>query len=211
MVVMPDRRSAIENHVAAADHHNSARHYHHQASQHYQIGKDYAHAAHQSICAHGHALKALEYGILADRYFGQRFQKAPQNNVTSSFKSALAALEPHANPIEEQTIAGHHNAAALCHSELVTYHSNAATALRMGFDVNSAELADSRRIGRQALFHGGEAAKKHSDHMALGQLADGTQAEEHGPADGAGVAEPSIIHRIGDVRTPDSGKINGRY
>jgi hypothetical protein len=56
-----------EHHIAAADHHEQAARHHRLASKHYEE-KDYAHAAHQALIAHGHTQQAMRHGNEATKY-----------------------------------------------------------------------------------------------------------------------------------------------
>ena len=62
---MTGSREQSAHHTAAVEHHQQAARFHREAARHYQTGKDYAHAAHQALTAHGHALRALEHGQAA--------------------------------------------------------------------------------------------------------------------------------------------------
>ncbi|HYM30982.1 MAG TPA: hypothetical protein VEU47_06775 [Candidatus Cybelea sp.] len=59
--------TGTEHHVAAAEHHEQAASHHRQASKHY-AEKDYAHAAHQALIAHGHMQHAVRHGNEATKY-----------------------------------------------------------------------------------------------------------------------------------------------
>jgi len=56
-----------EHHLAAADHHEHAARHHRLASKHYEE-RDYAHAAHQALIAHGHTQQAIRHGNEATKY-----------------------------------------------------------------------------------------------------------------------------------------------
>jgi hypothetical protein len=59
--------TGAEHHIAAAEHHEQAAAYHRRASEYY-AEKDYAHAAHQALIAHGHTQQALRHGSEATKY-----------------------------------------------------------------------------------------------------------------------------------------------
>ena len=63
-----------EHHVAAAEHHEQAAAHHRQASKHY-AEKDYAHAAHQALIAHGHMQQAVRHGNEATKYHLEEHNK----------------------------------------------------------------------------------------------------------------------------------------
>ena len=66
---MSENHSATEHHRTATKHHTRAAEYHRESSRHYETGKDYAHAAHQALIAHGHALLGLKYGDEARAHY----------------------------------------------------------------------------------------------------------------------------------------------
>lgn len=59
--------TGVEHHVAAVEHHEQAALCHRRASEYY-AGKDYAHAAHQALIAHGHTQEAVRHGNEATKY-----------------------------------------------------------------------------------------------------------------------------------------------
>lgn len=59
--------TGTEHHLAAAEHHEQAAMHHRQASVHY-AERDYAHAAHQALIAHGHTQQAVHRGNEATKY-----------------------------------------------------------------------------------------------------------------------------------------------
>jgi hypothetical protein len=63
---------AARHHASAATHHRHAMQFHREASHHYQIGKDYARAAHQALVAHGHTLKAIDHWQQAINDYSER-------------------------------------------------------------------------------------------------------------------------------------------
>src|SRR6185312_9127864 len=77
--IMTENHRASEDHRTAAMHHTHAAQYHHESSRHYETGKDYAHAAHQALVAHGHALLGLKYGGAAHgHYAGHHLTDLPK-------------------------------------------------------------------------------------------------------------------------------------
>jgi hypothetical protein len=62
--------------TSAALHHKQVAQFHREASRHYQVGKNYAHAAHQALVAHGHGLQAIDHGNDAGTYFAEQNGKA---------------------------------------------------------------------------------------------------------------------------------------
>ncbi len=67
--------TGTEHHVAAAEEHEKAALHHRRASQHY-AEKDYAHAAHQALIAHGHTQRAIRHGNEATKYHVEQHGKA---------------------------------------------------------------------------------------------------------------------------------------
>ena len=66
--------TGAEHHVAAAEHHEHAASHHRLASQHY-AEKDYAHAAHQALIAHGHMQQAVHHSNEATKYHLEQHAK----------------------------------------------------------------------------------------------------------------------------------------
>lgn len=67
--------SGTEHHEAAATHHEQAAWHHREASRHYG-DKDYAHAAHEALIAHGHTQQAIRHGNEATKYHVELHAKA---------------------------------------------------------------------------------------------------------------------------------------
>ena len=59
--------TGTEHHDAAAMQYEQAAFHHREASRHY-AAKDYAHAAHQALIAHGHTQQAIRHGNEATKY-----------------------------------------------------------------------------------------------------------------------------------------------
>jgi hypothetical protein len=66
--------TGTQHHEAAAEHHAQAATHHHQASVHYEE-KDYAHAAHQALMAHGHTQQAVRHANDATKYYLEQLAK----------------------------------------------------------------------------------------------------------------------------------------
>jgi hypothetical protein len=148
-------------HAAAASHHEQAAHYHREASHHYQIGKDYAHAAHQALVAHGHSLRALEHGQAALACYIEHEGVPLPSNWTRSHGAAistamtlpknLTSIEHHANAAEHHDAARRHHLLAEKHS-LAGKHSGPDHYVRASHETKCA--VDH---GKHALFHGDQA------------------------------------------------------
>jgi hypothetical protein len=69
--------TGAERHTAAAEHHEQAASHHRLASKHY-AEKDYAHAAHQALIAHGYTQQAVRHGNEATKsYLEQHGKELP--------------------------------------------------------------------------------------------------------------------------------------
>jgi hypothetical protein len=69
--------TGAEHHIAAAEHHELAAARHRGASRYY-AKKDFAHAAHQALIAHGHTQQAVRHGNEATKYHLEHDQETPQ-------------------------------------------------------------------------------------------------------------------------------------
>jgi hypothetical protein len=151
-----------EHDASAALHHEQAAHFHREASRHYQIGKDYAHAAHQAVKAHGHALRALEHGQAAStRYEEHEGSPWPGYLTRSPDKSPSTAVASPPNlsgAAHHAVAAGHHEAAERHHAQAGA-HSGADHFIRANHETNKA-----LDHGKHALFHGDQAAMHHMEH-----------------------------------------------
>ena len=159
---MTTRHEPAEHHAAAAAHHEQAALYHREASRHYQVGKDYAHDAHQALTAHGHALRAMEHGQAASLcYAAHEGSPLPGYIRRHSDNSTTTALD---FPISLQGTACHyvaadHHDAAGRHHEQAGKHCDAEHFVRAAHET---KLALDH--GRHALFHGDQSAMHHMEH-----------------------------------------------
>ena len=146
---MADHLTAAEHHDAAARHHDQAMKLHRSASRHYQIGKDYAHAAHQALVAHGHGLQAL---ASADAASGRH---QPHTGMSQPAKPIPATAA--------SCCAEHHSAAADEHERAADQHTKACDHCNCAETADAAE-ASSRARGHaeRALYHSNEAARLHA-------------------------------------------------
>jgi hypothetical protein len=146
-------------HAAAAQHHEQAAQLHRSAARHYQIGKDYAHAAHQALSAHGHALLALEQGQAAGDWYGPQVgRKLPNVYPAATSATDLHEPIPLSGSARHIVAADHHQAAQQHHAQAGT-HASAEHYVRAAHETRSA-----LDHGRHALFHGEEAAMHHAEH-----------------------------------------------
>ena len=144
---------------AAASHHEQAARFHREASHHFGAGKDYDHAAHQAVMAHGYALHAIDEA----------------NNVVKHNAGASTVLPPPTGSAEHSTTAAqHHATAAELHGQAAQHLRHAA---KLFDDDRSAVAHDTQlafSLAVRALAHGNEAARQHV-----------TLIREKGPATGA--------------------------
>jgi hypothetical protein len=154
--------NASGHHHSAARHHEQAAYFHREASRHYQIGKDYAHAAHQALTARGHALRALENGQAASaRYAEHEGSALPTYLTRSSYNPSSTAVGAaisldgsalHSVAAEHHDAAGRHHAQAQIHREAEHY-------IRA-----SHETKKALDHGKHAIFHDDAAAMYHLEH-----------------------------------------------
>jgi hypothetical protein len=161
---MTARHTAAEHHASAAAHHEQGARYHREASRHYQIGKDYAHAAHQALVAHGHAMQAIMYGNEARKFYaehnGPHSLKFP-DPVPRCAEKSLEGQEAMNDP----SSADHHTAAAGHHEQATKLHRQAAKHCEADDDASAVQEAHVAHGHAQAsVFHGDEAAKHHVEH-----------------------------------------------
>lgn len=150
------------HHAAAATHHQQAARYHREASRHYQIGKDYAHAAHQAMTAHGHALRALDHGQAASiRYAAHEGNPVP--NYLGRPRGTSGSTEL-ASPIA-LTAPKHHDIAAGHHDAAWEHHVHAERNNDAEHYVRACHATkEALKHGEHALFHAGQAAMHHMEH-----------------------------------------------
>jgi hypothetical protein len=150
------------HHAAAAQHHEQAARFHREASRHYQIGKDYAHAAHEALSAHGHALLALQQGNAASDWYGpQSGKKLPRMHHSASTETASTEIDrpiPLSFTARHLVAADHHQAAQQHHGQAET-HASAEHYVRAAHETRTA-----LDHAKHALFHGDEAAMHHTAH-----------------------------------------------
>ncbi|MGF6574719.1 hypothetical protein SAMN05443245_6487 [Paraburkholderia fungorum] len=128
---------------AAASHHEQAARYHHGASWHFEEGKDFAHAAHQAMLAHGHTLHAIDHAHDAGAH-----SNAPPTAASSGSESGINSLA-----------AKQHAAAAELHEQAAQHMRHA---IKLFDQDRSAAAHDSQlalSLALRALSHGNEAAR----------------------------------------------------
>jgi len=142
---MNTKHSKKEHLEAAASHHEQAGRLHREASRHFEDGKDFAHAAHQAMLAHGHALHAIERANEALKHHGAPLVVPP----------ATAPADSHAGAAQ------HHAFAAELHEQAARHMRNAAK----HFDEDRGAVAHETQLAfslaLRGLSHSNEAAKQH--------------------------------------------------
>lgn len=158
---MFQQHDAAGHHAAAAAHHGHAMRHHREASRHYRVGKEYAHAAHQSLVAHGHALRALDSGYAASKVYAEHHGFAlPPHRALNGLADPSSSTPKVARDSSE-----HHDAAASLHDHAGRHHSLAAAQFstqRYAQAMHDMQLAHG--YAQRSLFHGDEAAKHHVEH-----------------------------------------------
>jgi hypothetical protein len=129
---------------AAASHHEQAARYHREASRHFETGQDYAHAAHQAMMAHGHALHAIEQAHDAGAHSASTPPPTPA---------------PAGSGADNENAAKHHATAAELHGQAAQHMRHAVKLFDQDRSAvgHDAQLALS--LALRALSHGNEAAK----------------------------------------------------
>jgi hypothetical protein len=144
-------QSAAEHHADAAMHHGQAASFHRSASRHYQVGKDYAHAAHQALSAHGHALRASEHGQAArELYAAQEGSPLPRYLTRASVQPVSTALSAPAvldGPAHHAAAAAHHEAARRHHAQAGTWCARSVPWRSGGVVLSGTRQSCFRRIG----------------------------------------------------------------
>jgi hypothetical protein len=171
---MTENHGASEHHRTAAMHHTQAARYHHESARHYEIGKDYAHAAHQALVAHGHALSGLKYGEEArTHYAGHHLSDLPKPSDPGSHIAIRSADVVGVSP-DGIGSAAHHAAAATHHEQAARHHQEAARLCgEKDFALAAHEAQMAYRHARYSIFHDDEAAMHHVEHYGKsGQSAE---------------------------------------
>jgi len=159
---MSEHQNGTVHHASAAHHHMQAAHYHREASRHYQVGKDYAHAAHQALLAHGHAMQAIAQGDKAKQYYDGH---AGKGSLKYPEAPRSAGMLPEMAPAGLSGV-DHHAAAADHHDKASWHHDQAAKHDEKKDHVPAGQEAQlAHGHARYAVFHGDEAAKHHIEHF----------------------------------------------
>jgi hypothetical protein len=162
---MTAKHGVTDHHTSAANHHQQAARFHREASKHFEIGKDYAHAAHQALIAHGHAVQAIHSGNEARRYYAEHNGNALPNSLQSVLRFPVKSPEVAATVHSGLSGAEHHEAAAVHHEQAAQHHERAVKHHDENDDtlaVHEARIADDH--AQRSVFHGDEAARHHTEH-----------------------------------------------
>jgi len=148
-----------DHHMAAARHHEQAAYFHREASRHYQIGKDYAHAAHQALVAHGHELRAMEHGQEARAAYARHEGSPLPGYLARATPQSTAVAAPQRLTGAEHHVAaaGHHDAASQRHVKAGA-HGSADHHIRAHHETQKA-----LDHGKHAIFHADQAALAHME------------------------------------------------
>ncbi|MGA7778804.1 MAG: hypothetical protein WCA85_14005 [Paraburkholderia sp.] len=128
---------------AAASHHEQAARYHHEASRHFEDGKDFDHAAHQAMMAHGHTLHAIDRAHDA----GAHSANTPPTTPASTDAGTNSAA------------AKHHVAAAELHLQAAQHMRHAAKLFDQDRSAAAHDAQLALALALRALSHGNEAAR----------------------------------------------------
>jgi len=157
-----DHTRNIHATLAQSIHEHAAR-LHTEAAKHYIAGKDYAHAAHQALAAHGHALFALAQGQKVVEHYRTRThsEMAIENNPLS--RSDLVSLSA-SGPVQCGLHAVlHHEAAAQLHEHAARFLRQATGHYEHGDIALAAHEAQAAHaISLCAIDQSNEAAKHHA-------------------------------------------------
>ena len=127
---------------AAASHHEQAARYHHGASWHFEEGKDFAHAAHQAMLAHGHTLHAID-----------------RAHDTGAHSSAPPMTAGSTGLGANSSAAKHHAAAAELHEQAAQHMRHAVKLFEQDRSAAAHDTQLALTLALRALSHGNEAAR----------------------------------------------------
>jgi hypothetical protein len=169
---MKTNHSENARETSAPSSHELAARLHIDASRHYLAGKDYSHAAHQALVAHGHALLALAQGkAVSDRY------RERASGEMATVKEPFLHFDPvslGSSGIVQSSlhVVEHHDAAAELHEHAARYLRQAAKHYEDGKVALAAHEAQAAHaIALCAIDHSNEAAKHHAIRCCLVEAA----------------------------------------
>jgi len=141
---MSTKHSKIGHLEASASHHEHAAQHHREASRLFEEGRDFGHAAHQAMMAHGHTLHAIDQAHDA----GAHITNTP-SIVPPSTGSAVSAVD----------VAKHHAVAAELHTQAAQHMRHAVKLFDQDRSAVSHDAQLALSLALRALSHGNEAAK----------------------------------------------------
>jgi hypothetical protein len=164
-----NRTRNIHATLAQTIHEHAAR-LHIEAAKHYVMGKDYAHAAHQALAAHGHALFALAQGQKVTEHYRTKASVAIGMQSTPLVRSDLVSVDP-SGPVQSGLHAAqHHEAAAQLHEHAARFLRQATKHYEHGEVALAAHEAQAAHaISLCAIDQSNEAAKHHAMRCFLDQ------------------------------------------
>jgi hypothetical protein len=129
---------------AAASHHEQAARHHREASRHFEDDRDFAHAAHQAMMAHGHTLHAIDQAHAAG---------AHSTNTPSIPPPSTGSV------IDAADVAKHHAAAVELHTRAAQHMRHAGKLFDQDRSAVSHDAQLALSLALRALSHGNEAAR----------------------------------------------------
>ncbi|MGF6721158.1 hypothetical protein P3T43_000499 [Paraburkholderia sp. GAS41] len=143
MTTKPSKKEHLD---AAASHHEQAGRFHREASRHFEDGKDFAHAAHQAMMAHGHTLHAIERANEAHKHQAGAPLVVPPTTATTDSNTSAAQ---------------HHAIAAELHEQAARHLRTAAKQFEQDRSAVAHETQVAATLALRGLSHSNEAAKQH--------------------------------------------------
>jgi len=162
---MTEEYRAVEHHGSAVVHHQQALRYHREASLHYQLGKDYAHAAHMALVAHGHGWQAIDHGKQANTFYIEQEGKSAQTTTETVAPFPSESPKATGSELVAPDCQAHHATAADHHEHAARHHGEASKHCdekNYSLAAREAQIAHSHAL--QATFHSNEAARHHAEH-----------------------------------------------
>ena len=169
---MKTNHSANAQETLAPLNHEHAARLHIDASRHYVAGKDYSHAAHQALVAHGHALLALAQGQEMSDHYREKASIEMATVKEPFLHFDPISLDPSGIVQSSLHVAEHHEAAAELHEHAARYLRQATKHYEEGKVALAAHEAQAAHaIALCAIDHSNEAAKHHAIRCCLVEAA----------------------------------------
>lgn len=141
---MSTKHSKKSHLEAAASHHEQAARHHREAARLFEDGRDLAHAAHQTMMAHGHTLHAIDQAHDAGAHSANTPATTPPSN-----DSRVTAAD----------VAKHHAAAVELHTQAAQHMRHAVKLFDQDRSAVSHDSQLALSLALRALSHGNEAAR----------------------------------------------------